>query len=560
MRNSQRGLWRPEDELVLRCARVQLRPADAQRIAELLGADLDWTYLLPQANRQAVVPLLAHHLLSSHGDALPSAWADVLRQCQQGRVRHNLNLTAELLCILERLREHGIRAVPYKGPVLAAALYGNLALREFSDLDIIVRHRDIPAALDTLVASGYQPQFHLEHVRRHPDQAPGQYEFTRPGSKLLVELHSDRTLRYFPVPPDLEAIWKRLQGVELGGRVVQTLGPGDLLVFLCVHGAKHFWQRLAWICDVAELAGRASLRWPDVFEQARRLDAERMVLLGLSLARDLLGARLAEEVEARLRSDRTLPAMGAEVESMLFAVSPRAPGLWTRFRFRARMRSNSWDGVRYCLRLATTPTDEDWSAAGLPRRLSPLYALIRPWRLVRNYGLLGRRFPPDPDLGQFEPTPGEVVERMLELAELRTGDVVYDLGSGDGRGVIRAAEKYGASGVGVELDARLIRQARENARRHGVERLVRFVHDDAKRVNLARASVVLLYLPCLANLALRSKLQAELPAGARIVARGAHMGDWSPERTEAVVDSGGTPTTLYLWRIPAGGRASRRVG
>jgi SAM-dependent methyltransferase len=156
---------------------------------------------------------------------------------------------------------------------------------------------------------------------------------------------------------------------------------------------------------------------------------------------------------------------------------------------------------------------------------------------------------PAPDLGAFVPTPAEVVERMLELAEVTKDDVVYDLGSGDGRIPIEAARRYGARGVGVEIDERLVWFSRRHAARARVDHLVEFRHADALTVDVSPATVVTLYVSRDANLLLRPVLQQHLRPGARVVSHAHDMGDWLPERTVRVADRTGVEHTLYLWRI-----------
>lgn len=156
---------------------------------------------------------------------------------------------------------------------------------------------------------------------------------------------------------------------------------------------------------------------------------------------------------------------------------------------------------------------------------------------------------PPPKLAPFMPTPPEVVDRMLQLAQVTKTDVVYDLGCGDGRLVITAAKRYGARGVGVDIDPALVAQSRANAKREGVEALVEFRQHDALTVDLSPASVVTLYLLSEANLQLRPRLQAQLKPGSRVVSHQFGMGDWVPTRTETITDRLGTTRLVYLWII-----------
>ncbi len=157
-------------------------------------------------------------------------------------------------------------------------------------------------------------------------------------------------------------------------------------------------------------------------------------------------------------------------------------------------------------------------------------------------------------LAPFVATPQGVVETMLKLAEVGPGDVVYDLGSGDGRIVITAARMFGAKGVGFEIDEALIQGAQDSARRAGVSHLVEFRNEDLMTVDLSPATVVTLYLTQDANRRLRPRLLSQLRPGARVVSHDYTMGDWAPSRVERVQELGTLHDdhTIYLWRIQAG--------
>lgn len=151
-------------------------------------------------------------------------------------------------------------------------------------------------------------------------------------------------------------------------------------------------------------------------------------------------------------------------------------------------------------------------------------------------------------LAPFVPTPQDVVERMLELAGVTKDDVVYDLGCGDGRIVITAAKKYGARGVGVDIDPERIAESNANAKKEGVENLVRFVQQDAMQVDVSDATVVTLYLLSSSNLKLRPILTKQLRPGARIVSHAFSMGDWEAGKMDRFTDARGNTRTLYLWK------------
>ena len=166
-----------------------------------------------------------------------------------------------------------------------------------------------------------------------------------------------------------------------------------------------------------------------------------------------------------------------------------------------------------------------------------------------SFADLGRVFAQDQrSLAPFVPTPQDVVDRMLELAGVTSDDVVYDLGCGDGRIVITAAQRFGARGVGVDIDPQRIADSNANAERAGVEHLVRFIEQDAMTVDVSEATVVTLYLLSSSNLKLRPQLTSQLRPGARIVSHAFSMGDWEADQVDRFTDERGNTRTLFLWK------------
>ena len=182
-----------------------------------------------------------------------------------------------------------------------------------------------------------------------------------------------------------------------------------------------------------------------------------------------------------------------------------------------------------------------------------LVGLVVTTALIAGAGspALARNREAQPSLAPYVPTPQDVVEKMLALAQVSAGDVVYDLGSGDGRLVITAARKYGARGVGIDIDPTRIAESKANAKKAGVEGQVEFRQQDALAADLSQATVVTLYLLSSSNVKLRPRLLQQLKPGARIVSHQFGMGDWAPDKVETFTDANGTSRTLYLWTVGA---------
>jgi len=193
--------------------------------------------------------------------------------------------------------------------------------------------------------------------------------------------------RDFSFPLDTDELWERLEPICLADRKLLTLSPEDVLLILCVHGAKHLWTYLGGVCDVAELIrAHPAMNWARVLEQASLLRSERMLFLGLFLAIALLGASVPKQIEQRVLADRALALLATRVCQRLFRETGRPPGGLESSLFHLKARERLWDGVRYGLSLAMAPTVADWALVRVPPAFSFLYYLIRPMRLAGRYG------------------------------------------------------------------------------------------------------------------------------------------------------------------------------
>ena len=385
---------RPEAELLLCCARTVSSPDTDARIGVLIREGIDWGYLLRTARRHGVASLLYRHLEAACPQAVPEDVFDILRDHFRANSVRNLSLTGELLRLLDAFGARGIHAVPYKGPALAVSAYGNLALREFIDLDILVHRQDVARAREELVSMGYQARYRLSRAQEEAFlRSKYEHPFTRKDGKVVVELHWELAERHF-LPFDNERLWGRLEPVGLGGRDVPTFSPEDTLLILCVHGAQHAWERLGWVCDVAELirVHQESMRWEDIVAQAGALGGERMLHLGLCLASDLLGVALPERVAQRVRADSTAKELAERTREQLFLDSDPPDGFLEGHEgapafhtLHLTVKESLREKVSYFIRKATNLSGEDWSMRPLPEFLFPLYYVLRPIRLTRKY-------------------------------------------------------------------------------------------------------------------------------------------------------------------------------
>jgi putative nucleotidyltransferase-like protein len=377
-----------EKQLLICCARTRVSAAVAQRIREIAAQSLDWDYVLYEAEENSLTPLLAKHLAEFAPAALPPASAELLNKTCRANTIRNLYLTGQLIRTFELFREKGIEAASYKGPVLAAQAYGDVALREFEDVDIVLRQRDLSGAHQVIVGMGYQPKFDwILSPGASAALVPGEYNYRDIERRAMIELHTELTLRHYPIPPNLDEFFRNTIQVNVAGREVPTFAPEYLLPMLCIHGSKDFWERFSWMADVSELIQACpALDWDKTFQVAEALHATRILRLGLTLAATVLDAPLPPAIAQAVEADKIAGGLATEIMRRHLRRKFQTLDAAGRLSYRRRMLPGFAAGWRYALRLSVVPAEEDWVMLRLPKALAPLYIALRPLRLLRKYG------------------------------------------------------------------------------------------------------------------------------------------------------------------------------
>jgi len=350
----------------------------------LLAGELNWDTLLELADEHGLQGMLAKRLDGAGYAGVPT----VAREKLQARVRaqhlFTLSLTAELFRILDDFSNAHIDSIPVKGPVISQLAYGDPALRSFGDLDLLLRHRDIEAAIERMKAMGFDLDASVKALQA--GKIPGEYLFRRIGTPRLVELHTEKTFRHYPEPMRIEEMIERKRRMRLDGREVPVLSLEDEVVFDCVHGGKDFWERLMWVSDVAAILAR----YPEIdWEKARRAAVEvgagRMLFTGLQLATVILGSRLPQGIAESIQRDPETQNLCGEIQRWLPYAGCRAPGLTARAAYRVKMGGGGITGVTYLMRLSLSPTEDDWEEDDGERKSWFWETVRRPFRLMKKY-------------------------------------------------------------------------------------------------------------------------------------------------------------------------------
>jgi hypothetical protein len=378
-RNNSCGDLCPEVSLLLCCARTRMGQEYIQQVVSLCNDRIDWDYVLTLATAHRVLPLVYLNLKRACPETVPAAILAQLRRSFASSAGHSLRLAAELRRILRAFADHRVDAVSFKGPTLATEVYGELALRAMRDLDLLVREADVERAKHLLMSLGFtarsaQTSKSVSWTLRHCSEV--QLWHCQTGIK--VDMHWRLFPGHMRFPLGFDAVWRRSSTVSLDDYQVRNLSLEDLLLVLCMHATKHT-GRLSCICDVAELVNRrsATLDWGEVMGQARRLGTQRITLLGLLLAHDLLQARVPLDVVALAVRSRGIRWLSERVRHELFPGRGQLPeGLRSqvdREVFALRLRERWVDRVCRNIDVAFNPRlprKERW------RWLMPAFASV----------------------------------------------------------------------------------------------------------------------------------------------------------------------------------------
>ena len=383
-------------QFLIHCLRVFLKSEGVSSLKTYPADSVDWDVLLRLASQHKVVPLLHRSLQENHMNVVPETVARGLLTLCRSVSGRNLLLTGELVRLLKLFEANGIASIPLKGPALAFFLYGDPALRQSVDIDILVQEEDYRASKRLLVSIGYQPQYPLTRRQEKSYMKSTNHEaFTtdRNGMRINVELHYCIRRRDLSFHPDIEGMFERSVSDSIAGTRVKIFSHEDLLSYLCAHGAQHQWRCLQWLCDLAQLLRiyTTIIEWDMVMQQAKTSGAQRMLFLGLFLTNNILGAPIPYEILKRIKQDPLTIKLAGQVKQRLSGGTLIIPGIQESMMFKSQlMGKNEIDCFLYFIRdfsrRITTPTPADWKSIPLPDTLFPLYYVVRPIRLSAKYG------------------------------------------------------------------------------------------------------------------------------------------------------------------------------
>jgi hypothetical protein len=364
------------------------REEQATRIHQLLGPRIRWDALVRLAEHHGVQPIVARALWNARD--VPAEALHRLQQNYQSNLHKALFLSCELARIGQCLSQAGIEFLPYKGLTLAETLYGDIALRQCGDIDLLIHAADLKRVRGAVAKLGYTP-----HVKLSPDEEDAYlksgYECAFDGAlgNNLLEVQWAVLPCFYAVDLDMEGLFRRARMATVAGVEVKLLSAEDLFLLLALHAAKHVWEKLIWICDLARISQLPTLDWNWICGEARHLGIARIVRITLELAQKLLVCSIPSSIERHLSEDRAVGALADEIEGYLANGKTYKVESLAYFRLMLELRERRIDRARFITRFVSTPGPGEWAIAQLPKPLFPVYRALRISRLAARL-LVGR--------------------------------------------------------------------------------------------------------------------------------------------------------------------------
>jgi hypothetical protein len=372
----ERGQFSPEFELLLACCQSS---RDGHRLTQALQSPIHWDSVLRLSEHHRILPAL-HSAVYGRED-VPASIQSALRSRYQTNALKALRFSAELARITRAFHDSEIDVLAHKGPALGQLLYRDPALRQFGDLDLLVRPRNVMQAKAVLRDLGYELQLQLSPRQEKAYLSSGyEYVFGLNDERNLLELQWRILPRFYAIEFGLEAMFERSVEIQIEGFRVRSLCREDSMLVLCVHAAKHGWAHLGMLRDIAMLAD-LGLDWKWMVAEAGKIGINRIMGISLRLAHDLLGLAYPQSFGHEVQGVEKLTRH--VVRNLTSATELNTESL-AYFRAMMQTRERWQDRLRMGLRLAFTPSVGEWQAVRISDALFPLYHAVRMARLMKR--------------------------------------------------------------------------------------------------------------------------------------------------------------------------------
>jgi len=367
-------------KFLIYCCQTEVSENNIKFITSYLSAITNYQQIITTATQHGILSLVYKTIKKLQPDMKNLLLA--LHPHYLSTVQSNMSMSATLLKVLNLFKENNIKALSFKGPSLAQMAYGDITLRQFGDLDILIHKEDIKKIEALCISMGYKPYYDLTEVQKEVWYTYAKdMVFYHPVNKSVIEMHWLLLDADFPLQVDLDAIWKDTNTVEINRHPVQTFSSDALLLYLCVHGSKHLWERIVWIKDIDLMIRTQNIHWDSLLLDAKKNNLKSMLFLGLHLAKLLFNTPLPKNIEVLLENEKVLSALS----DFVFLNWEKEQSMFQNTRAMLKFFPTFSTKYRYLHKVIIKPSNHEYRFIALPKGLYWVYYFIRPYLLLRKY-------------------------------------------------------------------------------------------------------------------------------------------------------------------------------
>ncbi len=379
----------PDIYFLLKCCKPNLNNNDINSIFHsLYQKEESYDRFIKLAYKHGIVPLIYKNTKNLHQSSLIlTKFIDKLKPHYQTIAQRNMLMSAELIYITKFLKTNHIESLACKGPALSQMAYGDITLRQYGDIDILIRKKDRHKMMLILEEKGYIPEIQLkENSKEIFFNTVNVIAFYKKSTGTRIEIHWELLSKNYAMDWKEEILWKNTKFIQINNSKIQVLTMENHLLYICVHSAKHLYERIEWICDIDRLIqSNQNINWQYILKEARRMGITRMLYLGLTLCKELFDLTIPEDIQKKIQNDKKIPTLINKIIKINFSKSKYEEKSFNTLILLLNMRENYIDKLKLLYKAIITPKFDDFLFLQLPKQISFLYPLVRLFRLIKKY-------------------------------------------------------------------------------------------------------------------------------------------------------------------------------
>ncbi len=373
-------------QFLIACCQADLSQDDIEFIRTFIDEEhstLD--SIIPLAIQHGILPLVYYSIKTHTEDMDIAPFLSELKQNYQAIAQRNILMSAELIRITQLLEKNNVEVLAFKGPTLAQMAYGDITLRQYSDLDILVEDKTAYEAASVLIDQGYINLNPLQMLKNDVclDVAKD-FHLLTPNGTIHIEMHWNLFEKKHKT--DLSSLGDQVftQHIKINNKPLKTLSNELLLVYLCIHGSKHAWERIEWICDVDRLVRSQDIDWKQVIVISHQLKSQRAFFLGVKLSNMLLHTPTSDSLSLPNDHKQVIDLLDMTFERL---VNPKryASNLFATLNYQSQLLDTKNDQYGLYFNTLFNISRGDCENLALPKSLKFLYILLKPFRIVYKY-------------------------------------------------------------------------------------------------------------------------------------------------------------------------------